>query len=224
MLSALVFDFDGLIIDSETAVYRAWQATYAEYGVEFPLDLWRGMVGTRELDDEPWRYLSAAVGTAIDKDELGRKKRERSAALAGELPPLPGVLDLISEAERAGVPLAVASSSGRLWVEGHLERLGIRDRFAAICTAEQAGAGKPAPDVYLAVLERLRVEGRCAVALEDSQHGVAAAKAAGLRAVAVPGSFSERMDFSAADMVAPTLSGLRVSELERLVADEADAC
>lgn len=219
MLRALAFDFDGLIIDSETAVFQAWQATYAEFGVEFPLGLWRGMVGTRELDDAPWRHLEAVLGEPVDRDELGRRKRERSIAMASVLPTLPGVRDLIDGAERAGIPLAVASSSGRWWVENHLERLGILDRFALIRTAEHAGVGKPAPDVYLAVLEALGIDGQCVVALEDSQHGVAAAKAAGVRAVAVPGSFSEAMDFSAADLVVPSLSAVTITDLERLVSD-----
>lgn len=207
MLKAVILDFDGLIIDSEYAVWSAWSETFADYGLDFPDDVWLPMVGTRELDDEPWRYLVNATGREIDLKELEAVKRERSIRLSGELPAMPGVLELIEAAEERGLRLAIASSSSAWWIEGHLKRLGLRDRFSVVCTAEQAGPGKPSPDVYLAALAALGVEAEEALAFEDSEHGVAAAKAAGVRAVAVPGSFCERMDFSAADAVIDTLAG-----------------
>lgn len=212
MLRALILDFDGLIIDSEMAVWRAWTETYADYGAQFPDDLWLPMVGTRELDDEPWRHLVEVTGRDIDRLRLEAEKRERSVRFANELGPRPGVLSLLASAAERGLSLAIASSSSAWWVEGHLARLGLRERFSVICTAEQAGPGKPAPDVYLAALAGLRVAASEALAFEDSEHGVAAAKAAGIVTIAVPGSFSERMDFSAADAVIASLAEFSLDE------------
>lgn len=208
MIRALILDFDGLIIDSERAVWRAWRETFAEYGADFPDDIWLPMVGTRELDDAPWRYLMQAVGIEVTRSDLDARKRQRSVEFANRLQPLPGVVRLLTEAQRRGLSLAIASSSSAWWVEGHLERLGLRDRFSAVCTADQAGPGKPAPDVYLAALAALGVQATEALAFEDSEHGVAAAKAAGIATIAVPGSFSDGMDLSAADAVIDSIAAI----------------
>jgi len=217
MIRALIFDFDGLIIDSETAISATWVELYARHGLPFPEHLYRRMVGTREYDGLLWTDLAEQTGLSLDLEALEPERRARGLEFANRLRPLPGVVAHLDAAADAGFALAVASSSSAWWVDGHLSRLGLSERFSAVCTRELAERSKPDPGVYLVALERLGVAACDAVAFEDSGAGVLAAKAAGLRAVAVPGSFSEQMDFSAADAVIASLADTKPADLwERL--------
>jgi len=211
MASALVFDFDGLIIDSEVAVASSWREVFEGEGLEFPDDLWRTMVGTRENDDVLWDELERLTGRGFDAERLDSVRRSRSLELASALPPLPGVVEVLDYAASLGLPTAIASSSSSSWVRGHLERLGLAGRFAVVCTKEDAPETKPDPGVYVETLRRLAVEPAYTIAFEDSSPGVQAAKAAGLWVAAVPGSYTEHMDFSAADIL---LGSLGERELE----------
>lgn len=217
MVRALIFDFDGLIIDSETAIAATWIELYDAHAVPFPEHLWRRMVGTREHDDLLWTDLAEQTGAALDVASLEPERRARGVELANGLDPLPGVVAHLDAACAAGLTLAVASSSSAWWVEGHLERLGLRERFSAVCTKELAPRSKPDPGVYHAVLDRLGVTALEAIAFEDSQAGVTAAKAARLPTVAVPGTFAEEMDFSAADVVVASLADVEPALLWRQV-------
>ena len=203
---ALILDFDGLMIDSEMAIAATWRELYARYDLDFPERFWRSMVGTRENDDLLWNDLAERTGLVLDLAVLEPARRARGLELASELPLLPGVAEHLDAAAEAGIALAVASSSSDRWVSGHLARLGLLDRFAHVCTRELAARSKPDPGVYLVALDRLGVAAGDALAYEDSAPGVSSAKAAGLRVVAVPGSFTEAMDFSAADVVLSTLA------------------
>ena len=213
MLRALIFDFDGLIIDSETAIAQSWTQVYASHGLDFPLQLWRRMVGTREHDDLLWNNLAEQTGLTLDIAALEPIRRARGVELANKLPMLPGVAALTSAGRASGLSMAIASSSSDWWVSGHLRRLGLLEAFDVVCTRELAARSKPDPGVYLAALERLGVPARDALALEDSEAGVTAARAAGLRVVAVPGSFSEDMDFSAASVVVASLADVEPAAL-----------
>ncbi len=213
MIRALILDFDGLIIDSETAVAGAWAEIFASEGLEFPDELWRSMVGTRENDGVLWVELERLAGHTLDTESLDAIRRARGVELSDELPALPGVTSLIERARELDLSLAVASSSSRWWVSGHLERLGLTERFDVVCTREDAARSKPYPDVYLEALATLGVAADHAVAFEDSAPGVAAAKAAGLCVVAVPGSYTEHMDFSQADRVLGSLERLSLEAL-----------
>ena len=210
---ALIFDFDGLIIDSETAIADTWRELYGRHGLDFPEHLWCRMVGTREHDDLLWNDLAEQTGLTFDLAVLEPERRARGVALANGLAVLPGVVEHLDAAREAGLALAVASSSSDWWVSGHLTRLGLRDRFAHVCTRELATRSKPDSGIYLVALERLGMEAADAIAFEDSQAGVAAARAAGIRVVAVPGSFSEEMDFSADGAVLPTLAEVEPARL-----------
>jgi HAD superfamily hydrolase (TIGR01509 family) len=208
MISALVFDFDGLIIDSETAISATWIELYSRHGVPFPEHLWRRMIGTREHDDLLWNHLAEQTGMSLDVEMIEPERRERGIELANLLQPLPGVVEHLEAAAAVGLRLAIASSSSAWWVNGHLERLGLDGRFSVVCTKECAPRSKPDPGVYRCAIERLGFAAGEALAFEDSQAGVEAAKSAGLQVVAVPGSFTEEMDFSAADMVVASLADI----------------
>jgi HAD superfamily hydrolase (TIGR01509 family) len=127
----------------------------------------------------------------------------------------PGVVELVEQADDAGVALGVASSSPRSWVEGHLDRLGLRPHFRAVRTRDDVPRAKPDPAVYRLALEALGADPARSVALEDSHHGVSAAKAAGMWAVACPNRITTGLDFSHADLVVDSLADV---DLERLTA------
>jgi HAD superfamily hydrolase (TIGR01509 family) len=212
-LSAIIFDFDGLILDTEWSVYTAIAEIYTEHGHELDLDWWREMVGTPQGGD--WTdQLEALVGTPLDHEYLFNRSSHRHHELVDAMEPLPGVVDLIEAAHLEGLGLAVASSSMTAWLERNLTRVGLHHRFDALCGRDRAGGrGKPAPDVYLVALAELGVDAAHAVAIEDSPHGVTAAKAAGLRCIAVPNRITAPGDFSEADLVVDSVATLTLAEL-----------
>jgi HAD superfamily hydrolase (TIGR01509 family) len=174
-------------------------------------------IGTSEHEFDPRGYLQALVGEALDWEVLqrGRIAHRDSIIHAQEI--LPGVREYIAEARELGLKLAVASSSSRRWVLGHLERLGIQEPWDAVLCQEDVARTKPDPALYLAAVAALGVEPAEAIAFEDSFNGVLAAEAAGLWCVAVPGALTREMDFSRADVVVGSLSELSLTELlERL--------
>ncbi|MEY2420091.1 MAG: hypothetical protein QOI95_158 [Acidimicrobiaceae bacterium] len=198
-LRGLVFDFDGLICDTETSSYETAREIYAEHGVDLTRTQWQNRIGTH---GRHWLAdLETAIGPLSDRDALTERRRlaHHERLLAEEA--LPGVADFTKRAVDAGMLLAVASSSTAQWVSDHLQRLGLLDRFAAISTCEDGVPAKPEPQVYRLALEAIGVDSSEAAAFEDSPNGIAAAKAAGLFCVAVPNRMTSGLDLSAADMV-----------------------
>ena len=214
MSRALVFDFDGLILDTEGPEFKAWQEIYAAHGCHLALETWAACIGTRDAFD-PYADLAALAGRALDTAAI----RAAHAARVGELiafePVRPGVRDYLDAARRLGLGLAVASSSSRQWVAGHLERLGLADRFDVLRCAEDVTRVKPHPDLYVAALKALGAAPVAAIALEDSPNGVLAAKRAGLFCVAVPNPLTAKLDLTAADIRLASLDELPLPALLR---------
>jgi HAD superfamily hydrolase (TIGR01509 family) len=208
----LVFDFDRLILDTEAPVYDAWQEIYGEHGVELAFEKWAECIGTADAFD-PCVDLQAVLGRALDAAALQERHRRRTEVLIAAQAVLPGVREYVEAAERMGLALGVASSSSRAWVEGHLARLGLRDRFQAIRCADDVPRVKPDPALYRAVLEATGVRPEEALALEDSPNGVLAAKRAGLRCVAVPNPLTARLDLRHADLTLASLADVSLVEL-----------
>jgi HAD superfamily hydrolase (TIGR01509 family) len=206
---ALLLDFDGLICDTERAVRRSWQETYAGLGLVFPGELWRAMVGRSAGEAIALADLGAALGRPVGPD-VRRARLRRKHALCDAEPLRPGVLDLLRAAARHGAAVAVVSSSRRAWVEPHLVRLGVRDHFRAVITGDLTPRHKPAPDLYLLALRRLGVTAAEAVAFEDSPVGVRAARSAGLRCVAVPGTAAGPDELSESDVVLASIGEFRL--------------
>lgn len=202
---ALVFDFDGLIVDTEGPVYQAWAEVYERHGERLSLDFWKTIIGRGSNYFDPVADLEERLGRRLDAETLRAERRRREWDLVQALPVLPGVREWREEAAALGVKLGVASSSRRAWVIGHLDRLALGD-WGCICCIEDAPRPKPAPDLYRAVLECLEVPPAEAIAVEDSTHGVAAAKAAGLYCVAVPNGLTAEHDFSQADLTLRSLA------------------
>jgi HAD superfamily hydrolase (TIGR01509 family) len=205
MISAVIFDLDGLIIDSETPEVLAWQAIYARYGMTFPIASWLLNVGR---NDRPWDPLNPfrAPQSPASPEAVAALWRQQADALMHEyFKPLPGVVPLLTALREGGLRTAVASSSRREWIVRVLERLGLTAQFNAAAGGDEVQQAKPHPDVYLLAAQRLEMAPHTCVALEDSQNGVRSAKAAGMTCIAVPSALTRQMDFSAADLVVASL-------------------
>ena len=215
VIKALVFDFDGLMLETELPVYQSWQAIYREHGVELPLATWLETIGTADHPFDPFEHLQELVGRQLDREPIDARRKQLRDSILHAQTILPGVDEVIRGARALGLKLGIASSSRRAWVVGHLARLGIADGWDAVRCADDVSRTKPDPELYRAVVEALRVAPAEAVALEDSQHGLAAAKAAGMRCIAVPGPMTLGMDFSAADIVLTSLAEVPLEVLLR---------
>ncbi|MEL7207796.1 MAG: HAD family hydrolase, partial [Actinomycetota bacterium] len=218
-MDAVVFDFDGLILDTETPQFLTVSAAFSQHGVELALDDWRAIVGT--ADHPHWsEWLADELGERGRDLDLAAVREDRLVeyhARLADLDPLPGVPELLDDLGRADVALAVASSSPLDWVEGHLERLDLLERFASLHTREHVERTKPAPDLFRRALEHLDAAPARSVALEDSPHGVTAAKAAGMAVVACPNDITRGGDFGAADLVVDSLAAVSPDDLAALL-------
>lgn len=207
-----MFDFDGLILDTEEPVYRSWLEVYEEHGEQLPFDKWVQIVGSTTIEFHPQTHLETRLGRPLAKEVLERRVGRRTElVLAQKL--LPGVVQHLQEAGAAGIKLGVASSSSSEWVRGHLERLGILELFDCVRCRDDVAKVKPEPDLYVAVLDCLGVNPADAVAIEDSPNGIAAAKRAGMRCVAIPNSITQQLDFTHADVVLNSLAEVTLAEL-----------
>jgi len=212
-IRALVFDFDGLILDTEVPVLVSWQRVYQAHGMEVPLDTWLETIGTADPYFDPFNHLQSLLGRSLDMEALQRDRiRHRDDILQAQ-ETLPGVREYLRDGRGMGLKLAVASSSRRPWVVGHLERLGIGEGWDAVRTADDVTRTKPDPELYLAAVAALGIDPSQAVAFEDSENGVKAAKAAGLYCVAVPAELTADMDFSLADIRLASMLDVPLSDL-----------
>lgn len=217
-LQAVVFDFDGLIVDTETPIYAASANALAELGHSLSVEDWATVIGLGEADS--FAALCRATGVRIDQGAFDAAYEAQDRTGHHDLPVLPGVVELLEALAQARIPCAVASSSSTAWVDGHLRRLGLRARFASLATADRVGGrSKPAPDTYQLACRDLGVDPAGCVALEDSAPGALAARAAGLRVVAVPSVITRHTDLSVADACVDSLVDLDVATLTALVAD-----
>ncbi len=211
-IKALIFDFDGLILDTENPEFQSWQEIYADHGCSLSLSKWSACIGTANAFD-PYQDLADQLGREVDRPSIQGRRRARMDQLLEGLLPLPGVEETIAEAKRLGLRLGVASSSRRSWVEGHLTRLGLAQHFDAITCADDVERVKPDPALYLKAAERLGVAPSQAIALEDSPNGALAAKRAGMYCVTIPNLLTQQLVFAAGDMQLTSMHSLSLEEL-----------
>jgi HAD superfamily hydrolase (TIGR01509 family) len=212
MIKALIFDFDGLMLDTETPEYQSWAELYQTYGCALPIEQWAKGVGSADAFN-PYEYLEAQLAGPVDRAAIRTQRRARFAELMVDQRILPGVEAYMTAAKRLGLKLGVASSSPRSWVTGHLSRFGLANHFDAIRCADDVQVTKPDPALYLAVLKALDVQSSEAIALEDSPNGILAAQRAGIFCVVVPNPLTRQLSLGFADRQINSLAEISLEQL-----------
>jgi HAD superfamily hydrolase (TIGR01509 family) len=213
-VAALVFDFDGLILDTEVPEFVTVREVFRAHGLDLALADWQQIIG--RADHRHWLdWLEDELGEPLaDRERVRVQRQARHHAMIAEMEVLPGVVALLDEAATRGVPVAVASSSSASWVEGHLETYGLASRVSLVRCRDHVARAKPWPDLFTAAVEGLGVDPAASVALEDSANGAAAAKAAGLFCVVAPNDITRGQDHSHADLVVASLAEVTLDLLD----------
>lgn len=219
-LAALIFDFDGTILDTEVPVYTSWKTEYERFGSDLPLDRWLQGVGSAGGPDHLsiLAELSESAGLPFDRDLVAARRLATRNEMLAVSAPRPGIVELIEQARDSVIPLAVASSSSMPWVGGHLDGLGLRSHFDVVMTVDQVEHGKPAPDLFLAAARGLGVDPTRCVAIEDSAHGITSANAAGMVSIAVPNDITTHQDFPHAALKLASLADIGLAQVRALAA------
>ena len=213
---AIIFDFDGTIVDTETPAYEAWRSVFEDYGCELPVEVWADCIGTADSGFDPFLYLGEQVGRQLDRQAVQAERRHRNRELMVRQEPLPGVREWLQDGTDLGMKFGIASSSPRRWIIPLLSQFELSDWFHAVAAGDEVLKTKPDPQVYRLAAQRLGVKPSQAIAIEDSPNGVMAAVAAGLLCVAVPNTMTAGLDFQQADFVFPSLADISLSKLLQL--------
>ena len=214
-IRGLLFDFDGLIVDTETPSLAGWQWLYREHGHELPLERWANVIGTVGGGGfDPMGHLEELVGEPLKHEALNERRTAHEMTLIEAEQLRPGIAELLAESERLGLKRAIVSSSSRRWIDQHLRRLARVVGWDAIVTADgDEERAKPRPTLYFEALDLLRLEPGEAIAFEDSPNGIRAAKAAGIFCVGVPNPVTAALGLEEADIVVESLAALPLQEL-----------
>ncbi|HEY2316631.1 MAG TPA: HAD-IA family hydrolase [Streptosporangiaceae bacterium] len=210
-IQAVIFDFDGLLMDTEVTMLASWQFEWRQHGLELDTTTFFADHGG-DVTAERYADLARAVGASYDRQASHQRRVAFRNGLNAELGLLPGIADWLDQAHSMGLRLAIASSSPRAWVRGLLARTGYLDQFEVVACGDEVAAPKPDPAVYSLALHRLGVSGRDAVAVEDAAHGVTAAQAAGLPCVAIPGKHADIRRFADAELVLRSATELDLAD------------
>lgn len=212
-IKGLIFDFDGLILDTESSRFRAWCEIYAHYKLEFDLASYAKTLGSDNQHFNPLTDLATKVGSSFEPHFWKKYQSRREMELLIDEPLMSGVADYFTDAKQLGLKMAIASSSDRRWVISHLTRFKLLDYFQAVETMEDVVKVKPEPELYLKALTDLQLRPSEAIVFEDAPHGIASAKKAGLKCVAVPNAISAKLDLSEADLVMESFKQLSLPQL-----------
>jgi HAD superfamily hydrolase (TIGR01509 family) len=213
MIEAIIFDFDGLILETEGPAYQSWREVYEAFNCQLQFEDWSPIIGADPNDNDPFIRLEARLGRDVDRTEVGARLLQRKLELVYERPIMPGVLDYLSEARQLGLKIGLASSSSYAWVGSHLSRLGLLDRFDVIRTNDDVKKAKPAPDLFLSALQGLSTTPERAISFEDSYNGILSARSAGIFCVAVPNEMTRSLPLDLADLRIDSLAALPLKQL-----------
>lgn len=213
MIRSLIFDFDGVILDTETPLFRSWQEIFREHNCDLSVEDWAASLDLSLDPVDPAASLEQCLGRPVDRQAIRERRIQREFKLLAAERPLPGVEQVLAEAQELRLKLAVASNSERDWVTWHLIRLGLWARFDSILCADDGVRTKPDPALYLAALDALGVQADQAIAFEDSPGGILAAKQARIYCVAVPNLVTRSLSMSQADVVLTSLAELPLNQL-----------
>jgi HAD superfamily hydrolase (TIGR01509 family) len=220
VIRALLFDFDGLILDTEVPDYECWQEVFQEHGCELSLSLWVSFIGTTSIPFNPYDHLEELAQRPILRDQISVERKRRYLERVEALSPLPGVEDYLRDARRLGLTVGLVTSSTPGWAVGHLARLGLDAHFDLVLCASDVKRTKPDPELYLLALERLGIGASEVIALEDSPNGITAAKAAGIYCVAIPNPLTRDLDLTHADLRLNSLDELSLKMLLKHVQEK----
>lgn len=219
-IHALIFDFDGLILDTEGPVFHSWRELFERYGYDLTLEDWQVCIGSAEGTTAFFDSLADRLDQPLDIEAEGPQRLQREMEMVALQPVLPGVKAYLQRAADLGLKLAIASSSSCKWVLGHLEQRGLREYFECVLAADDVGTTKPDPSLYLTALECMDVKPEQVIAFEDSPNGVLAAKKAGLYCVAVPNPITSQLHIKHADLLLGSLAELTLDQLLDIVEGE----
>ena len=215
-LRAVIFDFDGLVVDTESTGYHTWREIFEEHGHDLAVETYAAVIGTDfGAHYDPRVDLEERTGRRFDWDVLEQRRTLRERELRQHLHVLPGVVERLEEAADLGLPCAIASSSPRWWVEGWLNDLGLIHHFHHLTTVDDTGKVKPDPSLFVLAAQRLNVQPGEAVIFEDSLNGLKAALSAGIRCVVAPGPMTRHLDFSEAWRRVDALADVTLQELNQ---------
>jgi HAD superfamily hydrolase (TIGR01509 family) len=204
--SAILFDFDGVLVDTEWAIYQSWRRLFEDHGHPLPLELYTRCIGSDFATWSPKLHLEDLTGRDFDWHDLDASRQAEIMAELADAGPMPGAVELLERVRAAGLPCAVVSSSSHHWVDGWLERLDLARFFQTTVCRGDAPAIKPAPDLFLCAAARLGLAPAACLVIEDSFNGLRAARAAGMAVWAVPNRVTAGLDFSTAARVAADLT------------------
>ena len=219
MIKGIIFDFDGLICDTETPELKAWEELFRQYRKKFPLQEYLATIGSIYNDNTHVLILNEMLDEPIDAEQLMREFVAVKRDLIEQEPLRPGVLDYLQEAKEAGLRIGLASSAPDEWVYHHTKRLNVIEYFDSIKTAEDVARTKPDPELYLRTLECLQIQPHEAIALEDSPNGLSAALQAGVHVVVVPNSVTRVFNFDGAHMVMDSFLDMTLAQLIALLSE-----
>lgn len=213
-LQSVIFDFDGLILDTESALYASWRHLFQQHGHAFPLERWAANVGGYQYDVfDPVQHLEFLTGKSMDREAINAARRAWYLDRVHQMDVMPGVREAVDAALDRGLRLAVASSSSKNWVSGHLDRLCLAGYFEVLCCGSEVDAVKPDPALYHLALERLSLAPGQVFVLEDSPKGIAAARAASLYCVAVPNPVTRMSPLDGCNRRIDSLAAMPFSQL-----------
>ncbi len=218
MITALLFDFDGVIVDTEVPTFQSWRDTYAAYGVDLALDDWLPAVGSGSSTSGAFdavAHLERLTGTTVDREAVIARRTRRKTALYERAPLLPGVRERLLEAQQRGIKTAIVTRNRADRVKAHCERVGLDHEWQALVCANDEPTRDKA-HLYRYALAVLEVHANQALAFEDSPSGVRAAKRAHVRCAVVPNEITRGAAFDEADVVLSSLAEHSLDQILRL--------
>lgn len=212
MIKAVIFDFDGLVLDTETVWYEAYREVLKKQ-FQFDLSIGEFSKCVGSSDTGLFSYLKQEIGDHVEIDDLRRSTSEIHRKNIKEIQAREGVEDYLRDAKKAGLKVSLATSSTRNWAVTHLTNLGLLSYFDHLITQDDVEHIKPAPDLFLKALKVLEVEPDEAVVLEDSLNGLLAAQAANIRTVIIPNPVTESLAFEGYHLKLRSLADMNLSDL-----------
>jgi HAD superfamily hydrolase (TIGR01509 family) len=212
MIKAIIFDFDGLILDTETHEYEVLNEIFKEHQSELPLEVWGKLIGTI-TSFNPFSYLEEQTKKTFNHDELKKLQKERFSQRIMQEHARPGVIDYLDAAKSLGLKIGLASSSNYEWVSSHLKRLQLLERFECIRTSDYVEHVKPDPALYVETAKCLGVNPEECIAFEDSANGALAAKRAGMKCVTVPNTVTKGLEFCEVDHSLESMAHMELKQL-----------